>query len=79
MGQKQKRNHGEPSINIRMSAELLLEVDALIPIVRASTQLRAAGQVSRSTVVRLAVIEGMDVLRKTYGSPGKAGKGKARK
>lgn len=49
---------------VRIPTDLLERADALIPVVRADRDLGslAAGRVSRAAVVRLALVEGLDVL-----------------
>lgn len=64
----------DPVANIRLSPDIIEEADGLIPILQQDTRLRAGGRISRSTVLRLAVLEGMAVLRKTYPKKGKGKK-----
>lgn len=64
------------SVSIKLGPDILQEADELVPVLRQDAKLRASGRVSRSSVLRLALLEGMAVLRKTYG---KTNRGKAAK
>ena len=61
---------------IRLPEDLLKKADALIPILSSDEQLRIAGRISRSKVLRLAIHSGMQNLVKTYGLKGKRRKNK---
>lgn len=56
-------NDGTVITNVRVPKELLDRVDALLPRVRADPELRILlGRVSRASVVKLALVEGLRVL-----------------
>ena len=56
---------GSPMPNVRVPKELLDRVDALVPRVLAKAELRVLlGRVSRASVVKLALVEGLKVLER---------------
>lgn len=65
----------DQTINVRLPAELLELAEEMIPLLQEDDQLRLAGRISRSSVIRLAVFRGMQELRKAY-DPRKKGKAK---
>jgi len=56
----------EEAITLRLPAELLEQADALVPIIGATGDFQAM-RVSRSTVIRLALIRGVAALRDEFG------------
>lgn len=65
----------DKTINVRLPEELLNQADDLIPLLSNNEQLRLAGRITRSTVIRLAVHRGMQDLLKIYGKNNNATKG----
>ena len=58
----------EKTITLRLPADLLEKADALVPIVGAYEDFQAV-RVSRSTVIRLALMRGLDALADEFGAP----------
>lgn len=55
------------TIPVRIPEDLLQQADDLIPAIQGDHHLHAvAGRISRSSVLRLAIVEGIGVLRKRY-------------
>ena len=60
----------DAATQLRLPAEALARAEALIPALEAEPMLQAVGRgVSRSSVLRLAVLRGLDSLEKEYGKP----------
>jgi hypothetical protein len=58
----------ESPVTIRLPAELLERVDALVPKVAADSDVATMlGGVSKSGVIRYALLEGVKVLEKRHG------------
>ena len=55
----------ESVVSLRLANDMLKRADRLIPKL-AQTDLAAAGAMSRSTVLRLAIMRGLDALEKEY-------------
>ena len=53
-------------VGLRLPPDAIRRVDALMTKLAKDRTVSALGQVSRSTVVRLAVMRGLDVLEKEY-------------
>jgi|AACY02.16.fsa_nt_gi hypothetical protein len=53
---------------VRMPASLAERLDRLIPALVQNGPLAAAGRVTRSTVARLALAEGLDALESAHGT-----------
>ncbi len=65
----------DAAINLRVPKDVLSRADALMPALAQDPMLQAAGRgVSRSVVLRLAVLRGLDSLEAEYGG-GKSSKG----
>ena len=57
--------HDDPGTQVRLPDELLDRAEALRAAVRATLpELRAVGAVSRATVIRLALLRGLDALER---------------
>jgi hypothetical protein len=56
----------ERMLNLRVPTALLARGDALVRMVAADTELPTTGRVTRSTVFRMALIEGLKVLERRY-------------
>ncbi|GMV98825.1 MAG: hypothetical protein AMXMBFR83_31730 [Phycisphaerae bacterium] len=52
--------------NVRLSDDALARAVALVPKVAVRSELAAAGRVTRSDVLRLAVLRGLDALEAEY-------------
>ena len=52
--------------SLRLPADLLSRADVLRPLVAQDEELRAFGRVSRSSVLRLAVLKGLEALEAQY-------------
>jgi len=50
-------------LGVRVSQKMLTEIDNMIPLIEVTPEGAAAGEVSRSVVLRLAVDAGLDVLK----------------
>lgn len=60
---------------LRIAQEILDRADALIPKLAKSPELMAGGsEVSRTTVLRLALLRGLDVLEREFAGASKAKK-----
>jgi hypothetical protein len=57
----------EVVVALRLPGDLVKAADALIPKLR-KTELRLAGRISRSTVLRLAITRGLEVLNRDHPS-----------
>lgn len=51
---------------LRLPPELLKRAERLLPMVAADPRVSLLGRVSRSTVLRMALISGLDALEKQY-------------
>jgi len=70
----------DAATQLRLPSDALARAEALIPALAKDPMLRAAGRgVSRSVVLRLAVLRGLDSLEAEYGPATKAGKSSKRK
>jgi len=64
--QKTERMTDSP-VALRLPADLLQRIDALVPLVAGDTDIATLlGGVTRSAVVRYALLEGVKVLEKRY-------------
>jgi hypothetical protein len=57
----------EHPITLRLPEKLLERVEELVPYVAADLEFASMGRVSRSQVLRIAVFQGLNVLRHRYG------------
>ena len=55
-----------PLLSVRVSPEVLKRADRLIPKVGRDRAVTAIGNVTRSTVVKLALMRGLDALESEY-------------
>jgi hypothetical protein len=55
-----------PLLVVRVSPELLKRADRLIPRLGRDTAVTTIGNVTRSTVVKLALLRGLDALEAEY-------------
>lgn len=53
--------------NVRLPVNLVNRVDRLLPTAAAAPELAMAGRVTRSDVLRLAILRGLDVLEVELG------------
>lgn len=53
-------------VPVRIPAALMADVEALMPLLAEVGEIRALGRFSQTLVVRLAVVEGLKVLRERY-------------
>jgi hypothetical protein len=60
-----KMPESEVVVGLRLPREIVKEADALLPKLKRA-EFRAVGRVSRSLVLRLAIIRGLQELRKEY-------------
>jgi len=58
----------DKQVVLRVSSELVERADALKDVLSERDELRAFGRVSRSSVMRLAVQRGLEVLEAEYGA-----------
>ncbi len=62
-----KRTTSDAMLTMRVPADLLARGDALVPKVAADTDLATTmGRVTRSAVLRLALLEGVKTLERRY-------------
>jgi len=54
-------------VTLRLPKNLLERADALVPVLRDSEELFALGRLSRSIVLRLAVLKGLEALEAQHG------------
>jgi len=66
----------DATVTFRCSTEELTRADVLAPLLEQDPNIRAFGKVSRSTVLRLALTRGLDVLEAEH-NPGTSSKRKA--
>lgn len=57
----------EMVVAFRIPKKMLRAADALIPKLEQKSDLRVAGKISRASVLRLALLRGLDVLWEEYG------------
>ena len=55
-----------PLLSVRVSPEMLKRADRLIPKLGRDTAVSTIGNVTRSTVVKLALLRGLDALEREY-------------
>jgi hypothetical protein len=55
-----------PLLSVRVSPEMLKRADRLIPKVSRDPAVTTIGRVTRSTVVKLALMRGFDALEQEY-------------
>ena len=53
-------------VPVRIPAALMAEVEKLEPLLSEAPEIRAMGRFSQTLIVRLAVVEGLKVLRERY-------------
>lgn len=56
-------------LGIRTDGPLLTKADAVVDLVSQDTTVSAFGKVTRSSVLRLALAEGLEVLAQRYSAP----------
>lgn len=56
-------------VNLRLPDALLARVDAMVPCVGAASELATVVTITRSDVLRLALLRGMAQIEAEYGSP----------
>jgi len=52
--------------SLRLGDDIIQEAEALIPLLRDVPELRIHGKVNRSTVLRLAILLGLEAIRDRY-------------
>jgi len=52
-------------VTLRLPKSLLQRADALIPTLRANSEIFVVGRLSRSVVLRLAVLRGLETMEST--------------
>lgn len=57
--------NNEAQIMIRLSADLLAQLEEMVPIVAALPEYAGVGRVTRAFVARLAIVRGLDALRES--------------
>ncbi len=55
-----------PLLSVRVSPELLKRADKLIARVGRDTAVTTIGRVTRSTIIKLALVRGLDALEQEY-------------
>jgi hypothetical protein len=58
----------DPIVTTRVPREWLARADALAEVLTQVEEVRVFGRPSRSTVVRMALLRGLEMLEKTYGT-----------
>ena len=53
-------------VNLKVDLNLLERVEALIPILKEDPELSTFGRVCPSSVIRLAILKGVEVLEQQY-------------
>lgn len=66
----------EVQTTIRVDADLMERIDRLKAKMAADPEARAHGRVSRSVVLRVAILHGVEVLEHRYGTDGRKGRGR---
>jgi hypothetical protein len=62
-------------VTLRLPKSLLQRADALIPMLRSNSEIFVVGRLSRSVVLRLAVLRGLEAMEtSTPKTPAKAAK-----
>jgi hypothetical protein len=62
-------------VTLRLPKSLLQRADALIPMLRSNSEIFVVGRLSRSVVLRLAVLRGLEAMEtSTPKAPAKAAK-----
>ena len=56
-------------VTLRLPKSLLQRADALIPTLRANSDIFVVGRLSRSVVLRLAVLRGLETMEETAPKP----------
>jgi hypothetical protein len=56
----------EKPTQLRLPREVLARAEALVPILAENPELRALGRLSKTAVLRLAVLHGLEVLEQRY-------------
>ena len=65
---------GESPVTLRLPADLVARIDALLPKIGADSDTAALlGGVSRSSALRLVIVEGLRVLEGRYGGDAQRG------
>ncbi len=60
--------HNKAQTALRIELELLNRAELLVPVLRQDPLVRALGQVSRSSVLRIALAKGLDLLENETGT-----------
>ena len=60
------RGDGGTQIALRIPSQALKRADALIPKLARNTTISALGHVTRSTVMKLALMRGLELLEQEY-------------
>jgi hypothetical protein len=56
-------------VTLRLPKSLLQRADALIPTLRSNSDIFVVGRLSRSVVLRLAVLRGLETMEETVPKP----------
>jgi hypothetical protein len=59
---------GKKAINLKVDTELIEKAEALIPKLRADLELSSFGRISVSSVIRLSILKGLELLERQYES-----------
>ena len=54
------------ALNLKVDKEIIERAEALIPRLKADPELSALGRISVSSIIRLAILRGIEVLEKQY-------------
>lgn len=61
---------------LRLPPDLVEWADRLVPLVAADPKMAAVGRVTRSSVLRLALVKGLESLEWQYSAPKSKGRGR---
>jgi hypothetical protein len=64
--EQEKTKDNRKAVNLRVDQEILERAEQLIPKIKADPELSALGRISTSSVIRLAILKGLEILEKKF-------------
>ena len=61
-----KARDGRKAVNLRIDYEVLERAGKLIPKLKSNPELNALGRISTSSVIRLAILKGLEILEEKF-------------